>query len=139
MYFHTLDFSFLMSVSKSIEPARYSRIFGLNALARNTIELTITTIVITTHEVVHDQFPCHTRRIPEPTSTWPACLTRRIAAWNTSNDVSIISLLLPFILFNNGNRTKKGPIDKTALITCMKIMNVYISKQLPTASIPDFP
>lgn len=139
MYFHTLDFNFLMSVSKSIVPARNSRIFGLNALARNTIELTITTIVITTHEVVHGQFPCHTRRIPDPTSTWPACLTSRIAAWNTSNEVSIISLFLPFILFNNGNRTKNGPIDKTALITCMKIMNVYISKQLPTASIPDFP
>ena len=67
IYFHTADFNFLISVSKSMVPARNARIFGLNALARNTIELAITTIVIMTHEVVHDQFPCHTSRIPDPT------------------------------------------------------------------------
>lgn len=126
IYIQTERRNFRTSVSKSIISSRYKRIFGLNARARNTIELTITIIVIMTHDVDHGQFPCHISKIPDPTSTCPACFTIRIAAWNTSNCVSSVSLFWSFILFNTGKSTKNGPIDKIALNTCVNIIKEYI-------------
>lgn len=88
---------------------------GLNAFAKNAMELTIKAIVITIHDEVQVQALNPIKIAPDRTSTCPACLTTVIDIWKACTnplrfDSSVFSILLII-----GNKATKGPTDMTAL------------------------
>lgn len=121
IYIHTERCSLLTRASLSAPGSRNFFSVGEKARARKIMELNMITMVMSTQEVVHSHGPLMTSTAPERTSACPACFTSRTATWKTFIYVSCTWPSAVCSFFTKASSTKNGPIEATALTTCIYI------------------